>query len=123
MLDTNALIWALADPKRLSPQATSEIQDRSNEVFVSVVSAWEIGIKKAKGRLEFPDNLEQMLARKEFEPLSLTLRHGIAIESLPYQHHDPFDRMLIAQAQVEKLTLVTSDRTMQRYPIAVLPAS
>jgi PIN domain nuclease of toxin-antitoxin system len=122
LLDTNALIWTLADPQRLSPQATKEIEARSNEVFVSVVSAWEIGVKKAKGRLGFPDDLASMLRRKDFEPLPLTLRHGLAIESLPHQHHDPFDRMLVAQAQVEKLTLVTSDRAMRRYPIAVLPA-
>ncbi len=122
LLDTNALIWALSHPARLSPQASGEIEDRSNEVFVSVVSVWEIGVKKAKSKLDFSGNIESMLAQKEFEPLPLTLRHGLAIEALPHQHHDPFDRMLIAQAQVEKLTLVTSDRMMQRYPVAVLPA-
>lgn len=123
LLDTNALIWTLSEPGRLSDQASAQIEDRSNEVFVSVVSAWEIGVKKAKGKLDVPDDLESMLTRKEFEALPLTLRHGLAIESLPGEHHDPFDRMLVAQAQLEKLTLVTSDRTMRRYPIATLPAT
>jgi PIN domain nuclease of toxin-antitoxin system len=122
LLDTNALIWTLAYPARLSSQASSEIEDRTNEVFVSVVSVWEIGVKKAKGKLDFPGDLEAKLGQKEFKALPLTLRHGLAIELLPHQHHDPFDRMLVAQAQVEKLTLVTSDRAMRRYPIAVLPA-
>jgi PIN domain nuclease of toxin-antitoxin system len=122
LLDTNVLIWALAYPTRLSPQATGEIADRANEVLVSVVSVWEIGVKKAKGKLDFRGNLESMLAQKEFEALPLTLRHGLAIEALPHQHHDPFDRMLVAQAQVERLTLVTSDRMMRRYAIAVMPA-
>jgi len=122
LLDTNALIWTLANPKRLSDHAAREIQDESNTVFVSVVSAWEIGVKKAKSKLDFPGNLESMLTGKKFDPLPVTLRHALAIETLPHQHHDPFDRMLVAQAQIEGLTLVTSDRTMRRYPVAILPA-
>lgn len=122
LLDTNALIWLLSEPGRLSDQASTQIEDRSNEVFVSVVSAWEIGVKKAKAKLDVPGDLESMLSRNGLEALPLTLRHGLAIESLPYEHHDPFDRMLVAQAQIEKLTLVTSDRTLRRYAIATMPA-
>jgi PIN domain nuclease of toxin-antitoxin system len=122
LLDTNALIWTLANPKRLSDHAANEIQDKSNRVFVSVVSVWEIGVKRAKKKLELPGNLESMMAKKEFDPLPVTLSHALAVESLPRQHHDPFDRMLVAQAQVEGLTIVTSDRTMRRYPVATLPA-
>lgn len=123
LLDTNALIWTFSDPKRLSSYAAEKIRDRSNDVLVSVVSIWEIGVKRAKRRLDMPGNLEAMIAAKEFDPLPLTMRHALAIETLPHQHHDPFDRMLIAQAQVEGLTLVTSDREMQRYPISVLSAT
>jgi PIN domain nuclease of toxin-antitoxin system len=122
LLDTNALIWTLADPKRLSTNAATAIRDESNSVLVSVVSVWEIGVKRAKGKLELPGNLEAMLIEKKFDSLPLTLRHALAVESLPYEHHDPFDRMLVAQTQAEGLTLVTSDRAMRRYPIAVLPA-
>jgi len=123
LLDTNALIWTLANPKRLADHAADQIRDESNTVFVSVVSTWEIGVKRAKGKLELPDNLESMLSEKKFDPLPVTQRHALAIEALPHQHHDPFDRMLVAQAQVEGLTIVTSDRTMRRYPVATLPAT
>ena len=122
LLDTNALIWTFADPTRLTDHAADAIRNEQNSVFVSVVSAWEIGVKRAKGKLGLPRNLESMITDKKFDPLPLTLRHALAVESLPYQHRDPFDRMLVAQAQTEGLTLVTSDRQMSRYPIAVMPA-
>jgi PIN domain nuclease of toxin-antitoxin system len=123
LLDTNALIWTFADPTRFSTYVADTIQDESNEVYVSVVSAWEIGVKRAKGKLDLPGDMEAMVAEKKFTSLPLSMRHGLAVESLPPEHHDPFDRMLVAQAQMEGLTLVTSDRTMRRYPIAVLPAT
>lgn len=123
LLDTNALFWTLVEPKRLSTHATGEIEDESNEVFVSVVSAWEIGVKRAKGKLEMPSALGPMLEETRFKVLSVTLPHALAVESLPHRHHDPFDRILVAQAQLENLVLVTSDREMRRYPIAVLPAT
>jgi PIN domain nuclease of toxin-antitoxin system len=122
LLDTNALFWTLVEPKRLSSSAADAIEDESNEVFASVVSAWEIGVKRAKGKLEMPSALGPMLAETRFEALPVALPHALAIESLPHRHHDPFDRMLIAQAKVEELTLVTSDREMRHYPISVLPA-
>jgi PIN domain nuclease of toxin-antitoxin system len=122
LLDTNALIWTLGDPKRLSNHAADQIQDESNRVFVSVVSAWEIGVKRAKRKLDLPDNLESMMIEKRFDPLPLTLSHALAVESLPHHHHDPFDRMIIAQAQIEGLTLVTSDREMRHYQVTLLPA-
>jgi PIN domain nuclease of toxin-antitoxin system len=122
LLDTDALIWTLADPTRLSAYAAEKIQDKSNDVLVSVVGIWEIGVKRAKGKLDIPGDLEAMIVEKEFDPLPLALSHALAVEALPHQHHDPFDRMLIAQAQIEELTLVTSDREMRHYPISVLPA-
>jgi PIN domain nuclease of toxin-antitoxin system len=122
LLDTNALLWALSDPERLAKSAADAIREPTNDVFASVVNAWEIGVKRAKGRLRGALDLELMLDRHDFRVLPVTMAHALAIESLPPQHHDPFDRMLIAQAQVESLVLVTSDRKMQRYEIAVLPA-
>ena len=122
LLDTNALFWALVEPKKLSSEAARALEDESNDVFVSVVSAWEIGVKRAKGRLEMPSVLGPMLEETRFEVLPVTLRHALAVEDLPHQHHDPFDRMLVAQAQIEELVLVTSDRAMRLYPIAVMPA-
>ncbi|MGE5281902.1 MAG: type II toxin-antitoxin system VapC family toxin [Chloroflexota bacterium] len=122
LLDTNALIWTLAAPQMLSTRATEEIGDGSNEILVSVISAWEIGLKRAKGKLNLHGDLTRTLDEKSFQSLPLTLDHALAVESLPSVHHDPFDRMLVAQAQVEKLTLVTSDRMLHRYPIATMPA-
>jgi PIN domain nuclease of toxin-antitoxin system len=122
LLDTNALIWAFSDPQRLSGYARETISDEENDVLVSVVSVWEIGVKRAKRKLDMPGDLEAMLAAKRFDPLPLTFRHALTVESLPDEHHDPFDRMLIAQAQVDGLTMVTSDRAMRRYPISVLSA-
>jgi PIN domain nuclease of toxin-antitoxin system len=122
LLDTNALLWALTDPERLANSAADAIRKPTNEVYASVVNAWEIGVKRAKGRLRGALDLEPMLTRHEFRVLPVLMTHALAIETLPPQHHDPFDRMLIAQAKVEELVLVTSDKKMLRYEIAVLPA-
>jgi len=121
LLDTNALIWTLAAPQRLSAQAAEEIGSGSNEIFVSPVSAMEIGLKRSKGRLSLRGDLAQVMGERGFQPLPLTLDHALAIESLPALHGDPFDRMLVAQAHVEELILVTSNRLLQRYPIATMP--
>lgn len=122
LLDTNTLIWALSDPGRLSDYAAEQIRDEANEVFVSAVSAWEIGVRRAKRRLDLPENLKAMMAEKGFEPLPVSFLHAFAVEDLPHEHHDPFHRMLVAQAQVEGLTLVSADREMRHYPISLLPA-
>lgn len=122
LLDTNALLWSLLEKKRLSPSAVDAIGDKANDVFVSVVSVWEIEIKRAKGRLHVPLEIEPTLTAQRFRSLPITLRHAQAVESLPHHHRDPFDRMLVVQAQLEGMTLVTSDRAMRRYPIATMPA-
>jgi len=121
LLDTNVLIWILTTPERLSEAATVAIRDRGNDIFVSMASPWEISIKKALGNLSLPDDLESQLADENFELLQISMLHTRAVETLPHHHRDPFDRMLIAQAQVEQLTLVTSDRMMRRYPVATMP--
>ncbi len=121
LLDTNALIWTLVNRERISPIAIDAIEDEVNDVFVSVVSAWEIEIKVAKGRLRIPSDLENALAVQSFEPLAVAMRHVYAVESLPRHHRDPFDRMIIAQAHLEGMTIVTSDSEIRRYPVAVLP--
>lgn len=122
LLDTSVLIWTLLEQHRLSPSAADAIEDETNDIFVSVVSAWEIEIKIAKGKLRAPSDLETTLGEQRFGLLQVTLEHALAVESLPSHHKDPFDRMLIAQAQLGGLTLVTSDREFRRYPVATLPA-
>lgn len=123
LLDTHVLVWTLLGHERLSATASAAIQDSANEVFVSVVSAWEVEIKAAKGKLSMLGPLGDALARQRFGSLPVTLRHVLAVESLPRHHRDPFDRMLIVQALLEGMTLVSSDRKMRDYPIALLPAS
>jgi PIN domain nuclease of toxin-antitoxin system len=123
LLDTNALIWTLVSRERLSPIVSDAIEDETNDVFVSVVSAWEIEIKSAKGKLRAPSDLQGALAAQGFRSLAVTMPHAYAVESLPRHHRDPFDRMIIAQAHLEGMTIVTSDRDIRLYPVAVLEAS
>lgn len=123
LLDTQVLVWALTSPKRLSGVARSAITASENRIFVSLVSPWEMAIKTALGNLITPDDLEAQLNEKRFELLPIALRHTRAVASLPHHHGDPFDRMLVAQAQVDGMTLVTSDREIERYQVALMPAS
>lgn len=122
LLDTHPLLWALVEPERLSAGAAAAIAAEESEVFVSIVSPWELAIKTARGNLTPPGDLEAQLNEMRFTLLPISLRHTEAIASLPHHHRDPFDRMLIAQAQIEGMTLVSSDREIRRYSVGLLPA-
>jgi PIN domain nuclease of toxin-antitoxin system len=122
LLDTHTLLWTLIAPDRLSANAAQAIAAEESEVFVSIVSPWEMAIAKALGRMNPPDDLEVQLEKRRFALLPVSLRHTHVIETLPHHHRDPFDRMLVAQAQVEGLTIVTIDRLLRRYPVSLLPA-
>jgi PIN domain nuclease of toxin-antitoxin system len=123
LLDTHALIWALAEPARLSPEARDALGEPAHAVFVSAASAWEIAIKASLGRLDFPlAAWERALAEAGFAELPVRGPHAIAAGSLPRHHADPFDRMLIAQARHEGLTLVTRDAAFAAYGVALLAA-
>ena len=122
LLDTHTLLWALVAPDRLSKGATQAIAAEESEVFVSIVSPWEMAIAKALGRMDPPDNLEAQIEERRFALLPVSLRHTRVIETLPHHHRDPFDRMLVAQAQAEGLTIVTVDRLLRKYPVSLLPA-
>ena len=120
LIDTHILIWCLENNPTL-PQKTREIIiDPDNIVFVSVASAWEILIKKAKGQLNAPDDLKQKLDANQFIPLPITLQHVLTIESLPKIHHDPFDRIMIAQAKTDNLLFITRDPWLKKYGINIL---
>lgn len=123
LLDTHTMIWAFSAPRLLSAQARDVISAGGNEVFVSVISPWEVAIKRSKGKLRAPEDLGDAVDAHRFQLLPVLLRHTKAIDSLPSLHGDPFDRMLVAQAIVDGLTLVTSDRALRCYPVATLPAS
>lgn len=119
LLDTHALLWWLAGEK-MQPDAQQAIAAQQNDVFVSAASVWEIAIKRALGKLRIGDGLLDAILRSGFAPLPIALEHAESAGALPAHHQDPFDRMLIAQAQVEGLVVVTRDRAFERYPVAVL---
>jgi PIN domain nuclease of toxin-antitoxin system len=121
LLDTHALLWWLAD-EGLTAQARDAIADPANLVMVSAASAWEISVKKALGRLAAPDDLERQVQASGFTALPISIAHGIAAGQLARHHEDPFDRMLIAQAIAESLTIVTRDKRFDDYGVALLPA-
>jgi len=121
LLDTQVLLWWLFDDPRLRAQ-TAHVIDNSGADVVSSVSGFEIATKKALGKLEAPDDLEMQLDEGGFTVLPLSMRHGLVAGALPMHHRDPFDRLLIAQAQCEALTLVTADAALRQYDVGVLPA-
>jgi PIN domain nuclease of toxin-antitoxin system len=120
LLDTHALLWWLADDG-LTDQAGDAIADPDNLVMVSAASAWEISEKKALGKLSAPDDLEMQVDENGFAALPISIAHGLAAGQLPRHHDDPFDRMLIAQAFAEGLTIVTHDERFSDYNVALLP--
>ena len=123
LLDTHVLLWALDNDPLLSPAPRNAIIDGNNIVFVSAATAWEIAIKKALGKLRAPtSNYLEELRRHRFTPLDITSEHALAVEDLPPHHADPFDRMLVAQAQIEKLTLITRDSRIQAYNVRTIKA-
>jgi PIN domain nuclease of toxin-antitoxin system len=122
LLDTHVLLWWLEDPRQLSRHARQAIQDGGNPVYVSAAVAWEIAIKKALGKLDAPDDLEDVMATNRFLPLPVTIPHALAVLSLPDRHHDPFDRILIAQALHEGFRLVTRDPEIAKYPVPQIMA-
>lgn len=121
LLDTHVLLWWLSDDPSLPADAREAIASPENEVVVSAASAWEITIKKAAGRLDAPDDLVEALATDGFETLPITVAHAIAAGALPPHHADPFDRMLIAQARSDGLTLISIDRRFAQYDVELLP--
>jgi PIN domain nuclease of toxin-antitoxin system len=105
LLDTHILLWWLADDPGLTGGAPRIIAAQDTVVFVSAATAWEIAIKRAIGKLNVPDEFEPVLEQNGFQPLPITMRHALAAGRLPRHHDDPFDRMLVAQAQSEELKL------------------
>ena len=119
LLDTHVVIWALSRPYRLSSKIEAMIADEQNAIFISVVGIWEIAIKSSLNRISAPDldaaSLADLCARAAFKILPVTTGHALAVTSLPPLHADPFDRLMIAQAKVEPMRLVTHDKTVAAY--------
>lgn len=118
LADTHIILWSIADDERLSTPHR-EILASDAIIFASAASVWEIAIKRAIGKLEAPDNLAALLPRMRFLALNVTTEHAQAAAALPLHHGDPFDRLLIAQARLEGLTLMTVDRRFAAYDVAL----
>jgi PIN domain nuclease of toxin-antitoxin system len=118
LLDTHVLLWAVGDPGRLAAPVRQAVTAPENTILISAATVWEIAIKRALGRLEFPiDDLDAVLARAGFEHLPIDAGHAVAAGGLPRHHADPFDRMLVAQSRVEGLTLVSEDAAIAAYDV------
>jgi PIN domain nuclease of toxin-antitoxin system len=120
LLDTHALLWALAASRQLSAVARAAIVDPENDILVSAVSGWEIAIKKQLGRLQAPDELVDAIAEAGFRERPIRLADTARLETLPDHHRDPFDRMLIAQALVDEIPIVSRDPQIARYPVRLV---
>lgn len=123
LLDSHALHWSVLDPGRLRSATVDVLTDPTNAVYYSAASLWELAIKRAKGRFSFDDReMLDAIGQQQFDELPILTRHGLEAASLPPHHADPFDRMLIAQARLEGLTLVTSDRQFWQYRVLLMEA-
>ncbi len=124
LLDTHTFLWWNLDDPQLSPTARAVIEDGHNEIFISAASAWEIAIKYRKGRLSLPQPPERYVASRlahfRFLALPIQLSHALRVAILPAIHDDPFDRLLVAQSQMEGLPILTGDAEIARYPVEVL---
>jgi len=125
LLDTHAFLWMAGEWKRVRPAARRVLQDASTELYLSVASIWEISIKTALGRLMLPAAppvyVPRRIADFGVRVVDVTRDHALAVFSLPAHHADPFDRMIVAQAQLEQLTVATNDRIFRKYSVQVLP--
>ena len=124
LLDTHTFLWWTADDPRLSENAKEAIASAANEVFISAVNGWEIAIKTRLGKLPLPEApdlfMAHMVQRHAFGVLPITLMHAVREYHLPSHHSDPFDRLLVAQAGLEKLVLVTNDALIKPYGVSTL---
>lgn len=126
LLDTRCWLWWLTEPEKLSDNIVRMIESPDNQVFISVASSWEIAVKYAIGKLSLPEKPEyyvmSRLQRDSFMSLKIEHVHALKAGSLPLHHNDPFDRMLIAQSQVEKIPIITSDKKFSMYEVELIQA-
>ncbi len=122
LLDTLTLLWWFSSPLILSKKAHDIIADGNNTILISSVSTWEIAIKKSLGKLTVPDTIFSLIHHESFTELPITIEHTEALLKLPHHHTDPFDRLLVAQALVEKVPIISRDKMLTKYKITVVVA-
>ena len=120
LLDTHVVLWWLSDDQRLGEEARRLIANPGHYVAVSAVSVWEMAIKSSIGKLTVPDDVGEAILASGFAPLAVTIEHAARVGELPWHHRDPFDRMLVAQAQVEGLELLTADAGLGDYRVELV---
>lgn len=123
LIDTHVLLWWLFEAERLSQQARETIQDRKNQLVWSAASTWEASIKASLGKLKLPgparEFIPKIIEEEGLIPLSIHHAHAAAVQDLPHHHGDPFDRLLIAQAQLEEVPILSGDRALRLYDVPV----
>ncbi|RMD59631.1 type II toxin-antitoxin system VapC family toxin [Candidatus Parcubacteria bacterium] len=124
LLDTHAFLWWIDDNPKLSPRARGVISDAGNALFLSAASGWEMAIKARLGKLKLPDDLEHFIADQlvtnAFSSLPIQLSHALHVYTLPDYHRDPFDRILVAQGQLENMPILTADPQIAQYSVQVI---
>lgn len=126
LLDTQAWLWMIGPQERLSDAARAMLEDGHNDLYLSTAAVWEIGIKHAAGKLKFTGplavHIPMQIRRSGVRPLAPTVEHVLRAAALPMHHRDPFDRLMVAQAQEEELALLTTDDRLSAYEVEVIPA-
>lgn len=124
LLDTEAWLWSLTEPERLNPEARALLADRANALYLSAASSWEVAIKYALGKLPLPEPpasyVPSRMARQGIGALPIEHVHALRVAELPMHHRDPFDRLIIAQSQIESLSIITADRMFGKYDVSIV---
>ena len=119
-MDTHAALWWLTADPQLGDEARRQLADDSNQVLLSAAVVWEVAIKRSLGKLAAPEGFAGAVLSGGAQPIPVTIDHAAAVETLPWHHRDPFDRMLVAQAHVERATLVSGDAVLAAYGVPVV---
>lgn len=120
LLDTHIFLWAMLAADKITAPVQAILNNPQEPVFVSIITAWEISLKRSLGKLHVTTNIQDAIAAAGFQPMPLKFNHIQQLDTLPLHHRDPFDRMLIAQAKSESLTLITNDKLILQYDVACL---
>lgn len=124
LLDTVVWIWSVRSVERLNHAGLAVLENGQEEIYLSAVTSWEISIKMRLGKLSFPgpptETVPRFMAKQSLRPLPISHRHAVKVYDLPHYHHDPFDRLIIAQAMVEEMTILTADRAFEKYPVELM---